>query len=96
MVWCILLLLGALVVPGEALQNGAALTPPMSWLSWQRYRCAIGCNDSTSKDCFNERLIRETADALVSEGYKDAGYEYVCLVSPNSVSVRAQTERFEI
>jgi alpha-galactosidase len=51
----------------------------MSWLSWQRYRCATKCNDATSADCFNEKLIRDTADALVSEGYKDVGYEYVCL-----------------
>ena len=36
----------------------------------RRYRCS---------DEFNETLIRDTADALVSEGYKDAGYEYVCL-----------------
>ena len=54
----------------QSLQNGAALTPPMGWLSWQRYRCS---------EEFNETLIRDTADALVSEGYKDAGYEYVCL-----------------
>ena len=62
-----------------ALQNGAAITPPMGWLSWQRYRCAIACADATSKDCFNERLIKDTADAMVSMGYKEAGYEYVCL-----------------
>ena len=54
----------------QSLQNGAARTPPMGWLSWQRYRCS---------EEFNETLIRDTADALVSEGYKDAGYEYVCL-----------------
>ena len=58
-----------------ALQNGAALTPPMGWLSWQRYGCTVACDNATAKDCFNEKLIRDTADALVSEGYKDAGYE---------------------
>jgi hypothetical protein len=68
-----------LVAQAAALLNGAALTPPMGWLSWQRYRCAIGCNNATGADCFNEKLIRDTADAMVSLGYKDAGYEYVCL-----------------
>ena len=47
------------------------------WCSWQRYRCAIACNDSTSTDCFNERLIRDTADAMASSGLAKAGYEYV-------------------
>ena len=31
-----------------ALDNGVARTPPLGWCSWQRYRCAIGCNDATS------------------------------------------------
>jgi hypothetical protein len=67
----LLVLLHLIMLPAvRSLQNGAALTPPMSWLSWQRYRCSAE---------FNETLIRATADALVSEGYKDAGYEYVCL-----------------
>ncbi|HEX8889210.1 MAG TPA: glycoside hydrolase family 27 protein [Pyrinomonadaceae bacterium] len=43
-----------------------AQTPPMGWNSWNKF----GCNVS-------EQLIRETADALVSSGMKDAGYTYV-------------------
>ena len=62
-----------------ALQNGAALTPPLGWLSWQRYNCAINCTTATAKECFNEGLIRDTADAMVSLGYKAAGWEYVSL-----------------
>ena len=73
----------ATAAPVHALLNGAALTPPMGWLSWQRYRCAIGCNNATSPDCFNEQLIRDTADAMVALGYKDAGYE----VSPCSAQI---------
>ena len=30
-------------------------------------------------ECFNEGLIKKTADAMVSEGYLAAGYEYVAL-----------------
>jgi len=43
-----------------------ALTPPMGWNSWNKFA-----------DKVNEDLIRQTADAMVSSGMKDAGYEYV-------------------
>jgi alpha-galactosidase len=60
------LLLGWQVV--RALDNGLALTPPMGWNSWNKFGCQI-----------NEQLIRETADAMVSSGMKDAGYEYIVI-----------------
>jgi alpha-galactosidase len=50
------------------LDNGLALTPPMGWNSWNHF----GCNVSDS-------LIRKTADAMVSSGMKDAGYQYVVI-----------------
>lgn len=43
-----------------------AQTPPMGWNSWNKFGCNV-----------NEALIRETADAMVSSGMKDAGYLYV-------------------
>jgi alpha-galactosidase len=43
-------------------------TPPMGWNSWNRFGCDI-----------DEDLIRQTADAMVSSGMRDAGYEYVNL-----------------
>lgn len=43
-----------------------ALTPPMGWNSWNKFGCDI-----------NEDLIRQTADAMVSSGMKDAGYMYI-------------------
>ncbi len=45
-----------------------ALTPPMGWNSWNKFGCDI-----------NEKIIRETADAIVSSGMKDAGYGYVII-----------------
>lgn len=27
----------------DSLENGLALTPPMGWLAWQRYRCITDC-----------------------------------------------------
>jgi alpha-galactosidase len=50
------------------LDDGLARTPPMGWNTWNKF----GCNVS-------ERLIRETADAMVSSGMKDAGYRYVVI-----------------
>ena len=44
------------------------LTPPMGWNSWNTFTWEI-----------NDKLIREAADAFVSEGLKDAGYEYVVI-----------------
>jgi alpha-galactosidase len=45
-----------------------ARTPPMGWNSWNKF----GCNVS-------ETLIRETADAMVTSGMKDAGYQYIVI-----------------
>ncbi|MCE8617114.1 alpha-galactosidase [Bacteroides fragilis] len=41
-------------------------TPMMGWSSWNTFRVHI-----------NEKLIQETADAMVTRGLKDAGYKYV-------------------
>jgi alpha-galactosidase len=61
-------LLGLSALPACALDNGLAKTPPMGWNSWNKF----GCNVSAD-------LIRGMADAIVSTGLKDAGYEYVVI-----------------
>jgi alpha-galactosidase len=48
--------------------EGLALTPPMGWNSWNKFGCDV-----------SEKLIKEIADAMVSSGMKDAGYEYVVI-----------------
>jgi len=48
--------------------EGLAKTPPMGWNSWNKFACNV-----------SEQLIKETADAMVSSGMKDAGYEYVVI-----------------
>lgn len=48
--------------------NGLALTPPMGWNSWNKFACNI-----------NEQTVRDTTDALVSSGMRDAGYQYVVI-----------------
>ncbi|KAL0441232.1 UNVERIFIED_CONTAM: Alpha-galactosidase [Sesamum radiatum] len=50
--------------------NGLALTPQMGWNSWNHFQCNI-----------EEKLIRETADAMVSTGLAALGYEYINLDS---------------
>jgi len=59
-----------LIAPTVALAQTSALaaTPPMGWNSWNKF----GCNVS-------EDLIRQTADAMVRSGMKDAGYQYVVI-----------------
>ena len=47
---------------------GLAATPPMGWNSWNRFACDI-----------DEDLVRQTADAMVASGMRDAGYRYVNL-----------------
>ncbi|MEJ2581319.1 MAG: glycoside hydrolase family 27 protein [Acidobacteriota bacterium] len=43
-----------------------AQTPPMGWNSWNHFGCDV-----------DEVLIRETADAMVTSGMRDAGYLFV-------------------
>ncbi|EDV99462.1 alpha-N-acetylgalactosaminidase [Drosophila grimshawi] len=69
-------LIGALGTACYCLENGLARTPPMGWLSWERFRCNTDCvNDPDN--CISERLFQVMADLLVSEGYASVGYEYV-------------------
>ncbi|HZY71547.1 MAG TPA: alpha-galactosidase [Edaphobacter sp.] len=69
MAWFSSLLVLVLMAPaaGHALENGLARTPPMGWNSWNKYACKG----------INEAVVRETADAMASNGMKDAGYQYV-------------------
>ena len=46
--------------------SGLAMTPQMGWNSWNKFQGKV-----------SEQLIRETADAMVTNGMKAAGYQYV-------------------
>jgi len=48
--------------------SNLAITPPMGWNTWNTFEISI-----------DEKLIKETADIMVSSGMKDAGYTYVVL-----------------
>lgn len=45
-----------------------AKTPPMGWNSWNKFGCDV-----------SEKLIMEMAEAMVSSGMRDAGYQYIVI-----------------
>jgi alpha-N-acetylgalactosaminidase len=59
-----------------ALDNGLAKTPPMGWLSWERYGCNIDCAEFPNS-CISEKLYMDMADMLVLHGLDKLGYTYV-------------------
>jgi alpha-galactosidase len=48
--------------------NGLARTPPMGWNSWNKFH-----------DRFDDKTVREMADALASSGMAKAGYTYLVI-----------------
>lgn len=46
--------------------NSLAPTPPMGWNSWNKFGCDV-----------SEKLLIKMADAMVSSGMKDVGYQYI-------------------
>ncbi len=58
----------AIAAARPRLDNGLVRTPPMGWNSWNHFGCDVSA-----------QLIRETADAMVSSGMRDAGYRYVVI-----------------
>ena len=55
--------------------NGLALTPPMGWNDWYSVYCGV-----------NAQLVEQTAQEMVADGMKAAGYDYVniddCWMAP--------------
>lgn len=60
------LLLSSLFTSAQTPRNQLTPRPPMGWMTWNLFQGNI-----------NEQLIRETADAMVEGGFRDAGYEYI-------------------
>ena len=49
-------------------RNSLAQTPPMGWNSWNKFACKV-----------DESIIKSIADAIATNGMKDAGYQYVVI-----------------
>ncbi|CAF1194820.1 unnamed protein product [Rotaria sordida] len=62
----------------NSLDNGLLRTPPMGWLTWERFRCVTDCQ-TYPETCISERLIRTQAQLLVEGGYLAAGYNYMMI-----------------
>jgi alpha-galactosidase len=56
----------AFVSTAAAEDNGVALTPPMGWNDWYSVYCGV-----------NAQLVEQTAQEMVADGMKAAGYDYV-------------------
>jgi alpha-galactosidase len=76
-VWLLAVVVG-IAAPAVA-ADGLALTPPMGWNSWNKFGCDV-----------SETLIKEMADAQVSSGLRDAGYQYLVIDDCWQVSRDAQ------
>jgi alpha-galactosidase len=50
----------------RAAPGSPAVTPPLGWNSWNSFGCGV-----------TEASVRQAADAMVSSGMRDAGYQYV-------------------
>ncbi len=48
--------------------NGLAKTPPMGWNSWNKFNTHI-----------DDKTVRQIADAIATNGMKDAGYTYIVI-----------------
>jgi alpha-galactosidase len=73
--WLAIVALGlGLLMPGigaaqEAVSSGPlAATPPVGWNSWNKFACNV-----------SEDLIKGVADAIATNGMKEAGYQYVVI-----------------
>jgi len=70
-------------------RNSLAPTPPMGWNSWNKFACNV-----------SEDLIKTVADAIATNGMKDAGYQYIVIDDCWQVSrdadgnIVADTQRF--
>ena len=76
--------------PATAAPGSPALTPPLGWNSWNSFGCGI-----------TEAQVRQAADAMVSSGMRDAGYQYVvvddCWFDPqrdSSGALRSHPSKF--
>lgn len=66
-------------LPGAwGLDNGLAMTPTMGWLHWERFMCNVNCQEEPDS-CISEKLFQQIAEIMASDGWKDVGYEYICI-----------------
>ncbi|KAK2145116.1 hypothetical protein LSH36_701g00031 [Paralvinella palmiformis] len=62
----------------HCLDNGLALTPPLGWITTERFECLVDCANYPD-DCISEKLIKTTADTIVKYGLRDVGFRYLII-----------------
>ena len=76
--------------------GGLSKVPPMGWMSWEIFRCNVDCKKEVG-NCVNDELYETTTDALVSGGFREAGYAGVhiddCWESTSGVNRRDASGR---
>ena len=69
---CLFVLLVVILTPvlsfGQMERNSLAQTPPMGWNSWNKFQCTV-----------TAEVVKTVADAIATNGMKEAGYEYVVI-----------------
>lgn len=74
-----------LTIPeNEKFENGAALTPPMGWSSWNAFRNTI-----------DEDLLLDVAHAMKESGLVDAGYTYLNIDDCWQSSIRDENKKLQ-
>ena len=68
----------ALVSVASAARKNIAPTPPMGWMSWERFRCETNCT-AFPDDCISEKLYLDHARRMVDDGYLAAGYTVISI-----------------
>jgi len=67
-----LVLFAVILAAGQASaqnqRDSLAQTPPMGWNSWNKFACNV-----------SEDLIKSVADAMATDGMREAGYQYVVI-----------------
>lgn len=79
---CSLLTVALLLVsqPTLGTTDGLSRTPALGWNSWNWVGVnRFGPNCPAKLGCHSDAVMREMADAMVSSGLRDAGYEFINL-----------------
>ena len=66
--WLFVVILLARPAGAQVQRESLAQTPPMGWNSWNKFACNV-----------SEDLTKSVADAMATNGMKEAGYQYVVI-----------------
>ena len=66
LVWSLFLAL-CFILNVDALDNGLARTPPMGWLTWERFRCNTDCKNDPA-NCIRYIDLRKVWLCFTLEG----------------------------